>query len=104
MTTTKQVLEQINQRLGAIELRLSALGGGKPFSPSAEAACPSEICSFCGLTARQVDVMIAGPDPVFMCCECVNLAAEVVAEHTAKGSKPEADSKPSEAQASGAAR
>lgn len=41
-------------------------------------------CSFCGLTARQVGVLISGPR-VFICNECVQLACEVLVEKKQDG-------------------
>lgn len=44
-------------------------------------------CSFCGIDRMKVKKLIAGPR-VFICCECVELAAQIVAvDH---GDKPEA--------------
>lgn len=87
MTTTKQILESINLRLGAIELRVSALGGGKPAFSAAETARPSVMCSFCGRTAREAKVVVAGPYS-YICDECVGIAAEIVAEQAAKTAAP----------------
>lgn len=45
-------------------------------------------CSFCGKTQAQVRRLIAGPDRVFICDECVNLCEQIIAEET-----PEKDAK-----------
>ena len=37
-------------------------------------------CSFCGKTQRQVERLIAGPEHVFICNECVNLCEQIIAE------------------------
>ena len=40
-------------------------------------------CSFCGKLQRQVKRLIAGPDHVFICDECVNLCDQIIAEESA---------------------
>ena len=45
-------------------------------------------CSFCGKTQAQVRRLIAGPDRVFICDECVNLCEQIIAEES-----PEKDTK-----------
>lgn len=37
-------------------------------------------CSFCGKAASDVKRMIAGPDGVFICSECVTLCNEIIAK------------------------
>ncbi|MCI0440921.1 MAG: ATP-dependent Clp protease ATP-binding subunit ClpX [Chloroflexi bacterium] len=37
-------------------------------------------CSFCGKSQAQVKRLIAGPDRVFICDECVNLCEQIIAE------------------------
>ena len=37
-------------------------------------------CSFCGKSAKDVRKMIAGPDGVHICDECVRLCREIVDE------------------------
>ncbi|MCH7801519.1 MAG: ATP-dependent Clp protease ATP-binding subunit ClpX [Chloroflexi bacterium] len=39
-------------------------------------------CSFCGKTQEQVRRLIAGPDRVFICDECVNLCEQIIAEES----------------------
>jgi len=39
-------------------------------------------CSFCGKTQAQVRRLIAGPDRVFICDECVNLCEQIIAEES----------------------
>jgi ATP-dependent Clp protease ATP-binding subunit ClpX len=39
-------------------------------------------CSFCGKAQAQVKRLIAGPDRVFICDECVNLCDQIIAEET----------------------
>ena len=40
-------------------------------------------CSFCGKSQPQVKRLIAGPDHVFICDECVNLCDQIIAEENA---------------------
>ncbi len=46
-----------------------------------------EFCSFCNRSSDQVNRLIAGPDSVFICDECVELCREILEEetHTPKG-------------------
>ncbi len=37
-------------------------------------------CSFCGKQQAQVQRLIAGPGPVFICDECVRLCTAIIAE------------------------
>ncbi len=48
------------------------------------------LCSFCGKTQEQVERLIAGPGGVYICNECVELCAQVLAEEReqAKRSDP----------------
>jgi len=39
-------------------------------------------CAFCGKSKGEVRTLIAGPS-VFICCECVNLCNEILAENNA---------------------
>ena len=41
-------------------------------------------CSFCGKPQAQVKRLIAGPDRVFICNECVNLCDQIIAEETSE--------------------
>jgi hypothetical protein len=36
-------------------------------------------CSFCGKTQHEVETMIAGPPPLFICNECVGLCGDILA-------------------------
>jgi hypothetical protein len=38
-------------------------------------------CSFCGKSQHAVAVIVAGPRGAFICNECVDLGADIVAEH-----------------------
>jgi ATP-dependent Clp protease ATP-binding subunit ClpX len=42
-----------------------------------------EYCSFCSRSQDQVNRLIAGPDSVFICDECVELCREILAEESA---------------------
>lgn len=35
-------------------------------------------CSFCGLLRSEVECMIQGPSPLYICDQCIALAAELV--------------------------
>lgn len=39
-------------------------------------------CSFCGKAQAQVKRLIAGPEKVFICDECVSLCEQIIAEET----------------------
>jgi ATP-dependent Clp protease ATP-binding subunit ClpX len=40
----------------------------------------SASCSFCGKNTKQVQKMIAGPEGVAICSECVDLCVEIIEE------------------------
>lgn len=42
-----------------------------------------EFCSFCGRSQEQVNRLIAGPDSVFICDECVELCREILQQEAA---------------------
>jgi len=42
------------------------------------------ICDFCKKTQYEVKQIIAGPDSVMICNECVGLCVEIIAEAEAK--------------------
>ena len=50
-------------------------------------------CSFCGKPQAQVNRLIAGPDRVFICDECVHLCDQIIAEETSDNSKKKPPSK-----------
>src|SRR5215813_13677557 len=37
-------------------------------------------CSFCGKTQHEVETLIAGPPPLFICNECVAISSDVLAD------------------------
>ena len=41
-----------------------------------------QVCSFCKRTQEEVNRLIAGPDQVFICDECVDLCRDILAEDT----------------------
>ena len=49
------------------------------------------LCSFCGKNADQVRRLIAGPNGVFICDECVRLCNEILAEEPQVAPNPESD-------------
>ena len=40
------------------------------------------LCSFCSKPQAQVKRLIAGPDRVFICDECVELCQKIISEET----------------------
>ena len=48
-------------------------------------------CSFCGKVQAQVKRLIAGPDKVFICDECVTLCEQIIAEETPASPQPSAN-------------
>ena len=44
---------------------------------------PRIKCSFCGKTEDQVRKLIAGPDGVYICDECVSICSEIMEEEFA---------------------
>ena len=40
------------------------------------------LCSFCSKPQAQVKRLIAGPDRVFICDECVDLCQQIISEET----------------------
>jgi ATP-dependent Clp protease ATP-binding subunit ClpX len=57
-------------------------------------AAESVHCSFCKKSSEEVRKVVAGPDNVFICNECIGLAAELVREDPGEkvtiGSDPDA--------------
>jgi ATP-dependent Clp protease ATP-binding subunit ClpX len=47
--------------------------------PATENASPA-ICSFCGKSQHEVRKIVAGPEEVFICDECVVLALQITCE------------------------
>ena len=41
---------------------------------------PPRRCSFCGRTEKQVSKLIAGPEGVYICDECVAICADIIDE------------------------
>ena len=44
-------------------------------------------CSFCSKVQNQVKRLIAGPDRVFICDECVELCGQIISQDANSGSK-----------------
>jgi len=53
-----------------------------PALPPAGAYDPENTvtCSFCGKTQHEVETLIAGPPPLFICNECVGVSSDVLAD------------------------
>ena len=47
-------------------------------------------CSFCNKSEDQVRKLIAGPEGVFICDECIGICAEIMEEELAPYGQPEA--------------
>ncbi len=58
------------------------------FSPGKRQAITYR-CSFCGKSQEQVARLIAGPNHVYICNECVALCQEIIDEESALQRKPE---------------
>ncbi len=70
-------------------LLLALLSGQEP--SGADKPPPPLRCSFCGKDQHQVERLIAGP-AVYICDECVELCAEILAEERQPGAAhPPAD-------------
>ena len=50
----------------------------------AEAKKTEYACSFCGKSGAEVRRMIAGPNGIFICNECIALCNEIIAREEAK--------------------
>lgn len=48
-------------------------------------------CSFCGKTEEQVRKLIAGPEGVYICDECVEICSEIISEEFFDDYAPNAD-------------
>ncbi len=48
---------------------------------------PVHVCSFCGRTNHEVQIMIQGPD-VYICNECVEASMQIVKRNMSRGKKP----------------
>jgi hypothetical protein len=48
-------------------------------APAVATTTAEDACSFCGAPRRELDKLLAGPGPVFICDACVRRAANVVA-------------------------
>ncbi|MBO4904630.1 MAG: AAA family ATPase, partial [Lachnospiraceae bacterium] len=49
-------------------------------------------CSFCGKSQDQVKKLIAGPEGVFICDECIEVCMEIVEDELYDNEEPEAES------------
>jgi ATP-dependent Clp protease ATP-binding subunit ClpX len=43
-------------------------------------------CSFCGKSKHEVEKLIAGPEQVYICNQCIDLCIEIVVTDTLNGS------------------
>lgn len=56
-------------------------------SPTTGSGAQSPHCSFCNKTQKRVSKLIAGPDGLFVCSECISLFCDILAEQDAKWRK-----------------
>jgi hypothetical protein len=71
-----QRVHQIIGSEGIVEVEASAVTEVSSLPVRADA--PDDACSFCGAPRRELDKLLAGPGPVFICGGCVQLAAALV--------------------------
>jgi hypothetical protein len=76
MTLARVVLP----RPGGPYSRRWSSGSSRDFAASMKILRRQQIfCSFCGKSQQQVERMIAGPNYVFICIECVELCNQILA-------------------------
>ena len=51
-------------------------------------------CSFCGKNQDQVQRLLAGPNGVYICDECITLCYEIITETHTDSSTPPDDNQP----------
>ena len=51
----------------------------------------SKACSFCGKSEREVERLLAGTAPVYICNECLDLCNDILAEDSADHSGKKRD-------------
>jgi hypothetical protein len=76
-----QRVHQIIGTDGIVEVEASAVTevSSLPVAAAAAVNTAEDACSFCGAPRREVDKLLAGPGPVFVCGSCVAAAAAVLA-------------------------
>lgn len=87
-----QRVHQIIGTDGIVEVETSAVTevSSLPVSTTTAVAVTGaeDACSFCGAPRRELDRLLAGPGPVFICGACVGQANLAVQHRTAKGMRP----------------
>lgn len=80
-----QRVHQIIGTEGIVEVEASAVtevsslpvAADRSSAPAVAATTAEDACSFCGSPRRELDKLLAGPGPVFVCDACVRRAARV---------------------------
>lgn len=81
-----QRVHQIIGTEGIVEVEASAVtevsslpvAAERSNAPAVAATTAEDACSFCGAPRRELDKLLAGPGPVFICDTCVRRAGRVV--------------------------
>lgn len=73
-----QRVHQIIGTEGIVEVEASAVTEVSSLPVAATVTTGEDACSFCGAPRREVDKLLAGPGPVFVCGSCVQQAADAV--------------------------
>ncbi len=60
-------------------------GAERPGRPMGDGPPPRYHCSFCGKDRDEVEQLIAGPNAVYICNECVALCNAILAEKETLG-------------------
>ena len=81
-----QRVHQIIGTDGIVEVEASAVTevSSLPVAPAAVTTA-EDACSFCGAPRREVDKLLAGPGPVFVCGGCVQAASDLLEGRGAGG-------------------
>ncbi|HUP84223.1 MAG TPA: ClpX C4-type zinc finger protein [Acidimicrobiales bacterium] len=85
-----QRVHQIIGTEGIVEVEPSAVTDVSALPPSSTSTsvavtAAEDACSFCGAPRRELDKLLAGPGPVFICGGCVGAANLAVQHRRAKG-------------------
>lgn len=78
------ICEDCVRKYRQVRVKYYALERARKRSESDQSPKASAACSFCGKQRTEVGVLIAGPVDVNVCDECVELLADIIAEHRSK--------------------
>jgi hypothetical protein len=99
--TTQVRLEALQERNAELEQELTAARSARTEQPAQEDATEEQLahCSFCRKDQNNVAVMVRGKFPgIFICDDCVDMAAHLVAEKRAAKATSKADHGTAEAE------